>query len=1000
MAALRPTYRPALPYQSLSTSTSWAVNSFDRDFPGDPVGRLTHTGQQLSGARFPDGRVQAVDASQFANLMTARAMVNRQTVNEYHVNLESPAGRLVKQQMRLPFQEHSRVDPIKAAEQADDQYNWRDSSPGWRGRAIRHHVKEGVKEVALEAGAGFGAIALGLAIKAGHFVDVMELLGVQPEEEVFGHSSRSSVKIEGLGAGGSLFGLFGKKSGNLGLVRETMDGVSVFRGHDANNAFKNRQVSRMAEAEAWFHGGNLPGRSEWYLLNQDRVNKPASEIVNQIVQQEKVQSVMLTSCNVGKNLIPTPHGATVTYGLGYGLHDGRTRAGISDTRSWAEGVVVSKGKTASIYTRSAVQAELERRGMDLSQIAKVRQIGLKGEFIGEASPIGTFLDAQGKQRISVNAAGRTAEEVMKYSLPIEEAPAITAALGRETLFSAGGKSFNSLETATEGLTQSIRARSKTTNAAADFLQRAGIRPVVGSVSVEGFEQDQLASLQAKVDQARKHGMNARAEAYEEQIRTLQGGTKPGVRTVTSAADLHAAAQAPSPPARPTRSAEEAFNLRHNAAMGRMDEYRTSYIQEVHAEWKPRIAGALDERHLRGINAQFEEALGGAGNAAYGRFLREQRAALVEAAPHLPPRSVEEYIDTYEIKDARSLKQLRESAGSRISSPVTTAADLHAAAQAPRPPASAQQEFVAAYEARLRALKAEAAAKVEAYTAQVKTNTMNFTLEDEQMAGRQLGLGAREIENSLFVPFRAKELDTLHEVAPQFNKEFIEERLGWLIGPDNPRHSEILARAGIGKAAAPKAASQTAENPLLVHRRELLEANRKRLAELQAEGDPYKGSLIRDTEANIKLQEEALEKQAQRVAKHAAETAPPPKAATVTASPQKTASQVVQNVEEESKRVFHGPVLVGILAVGALVAGGIALTHHGHPAETSSTSNRHPTPEPHHGKQEQRETSTQTEHRQGGSPRSNTKIRLTDADLNVDEVDRMFTAHFKRGYAAS
>lgn len=277
--------------------------------------------------------------------------------------------------------------------------------------------------------------------------------------------------------------LFKKKA--IELPSENIGGIPVFRGHDPNAAFKGRTVSNMAQAEAWFHGGNLPGQKDWYLLNKDQINRPAAEIVSQIVEQERVSNVLLTSCNVQQNLIRTPKNATVTYGLGYGLHTDRAREGMGLVRSWGEGVVVSQGDTSKIFTKSAMMAEMERRGLDTSVLASFHQTGLKGESLGSSTAIGVFSDATGKQRISVNAAAQTAEEVMKYSLPMEEAPHIAAAFGRDISFSTAGKSFSSLAEANQVLTESLKGKSRMANAAAGFLQRAGIGAKPLSVAVAG-----------------------------------------------------------------------------------------------------------------------------------------------------------------------------------------------------------------------------------------------------------------------------------------------------------------------------------------------------------------------------------------------------------------------------------------------------------------------------------------------------------------------------------
>jgi hypothetical protein len=665
MAALRSVYRPPLPYQSLSTSTSWAVDSFDRDFPGDPNGRLIHTGQQLTGARFPNGRVEAVEASHFANLMVARAMVNRETVNEYHVNLESPAGRMVKQQMGLPFQDHSRVDPIRAAEQADDTYGM----SGKREGNIFH------SPAAYSLAAGMAGV-LGVVGHAGHVLHVMEMLGEQPEEEAH------ALKAFGPG---KIFG--GSAKQEMDLSQEMINGVHVYRGFDSNSAFKEQAVTRLAEAEIWAHG-SLKGQ-DWHLLGAAKTAQPTADVVRQVIQQEKVGSVLIDSCNAARSVIPTPQGATVTYGLGYGVASNQQREGMGAVRSWLDAVVVSEGDTAKIYSKSAVQAELGRRGLDPRGLPTNKLRTVKGDFLeGDTSTLGVFKTAAGETRLTAHPVGQSAGEVMKYSMALDEAPSITLRHGKGgPTFEVGSKSFSSFEEASSSLTQSIRAKTQASAGVNHLLQSAGIS------SVKSADLDEIAQLRAKAAHFREKGMIAAAEAREAKAAALEQGGKVGAVPLTTAADLHAAAQAPAPP----------------------------------------------------------------------------------AAPPAP-----------------------------------------AAAKPPVEPV----------------------------------------------------------------------------------------------------------------------------------------------------------------------------------------TAPPPKAALVTDSPVQAASRVAQNVEKESQAAFHGPVLMGILAAGALAVGGLMLHHHDHPATAGSTSNQHSPHEPRHRKHEQNETATQTERRPGGNPRSNTKIRLTDADLNMDEVDRMFAHHFKRGYAYS
>lgn len=497
------TFRPLLPYQSRSLSNSWAVDNFDQEFPQDVGGRLLRTGQQLTGARFPNGRVQAIEASHYSNLMVARAMVDRQTVNEYHVNLESKSGQTIKQQMGLPFKAHSRVDPAKAAKQAErDHPRGRDSI----GSIIRHQFREGMLEAGLEAVASIGGIGVGMLLygrhrqrAAGEQFDLGKFFrrpGRGGEEAADGLKSFSMGRVFGRGA-----------KEDLGLAAETRNGVRVFRGVDPNDAFRGQTVTHLAEAEIWAHGAPKGPSREWNLLGVGKTTQPTADVVRQLIAKEKVQSVLIDSCNVERSVIPTPQGAQVTYGLGYGVASSQEREGIGAVRSWLDAVVVSEGDTAKVYPKAAMQAELERRGLDTRGLPTHKLRTVKGDFLeGDTSTLGVYRTAAGETRLTAHSIGQTTEEVSQYSLALHEAPAITLRHGKNgPSFETGGKSFSAFEEASASLTQSIQARSRASAGASRLLQSAGLVESEATVLKSFDTAGQVAQNVAKETRGAFHG---------------------------------------------------------------------------------------------------------------------------------------------------------------------------------------------------------------------------------------------------------------------------------------------------------------------------------------------------------------------------------------------------------------------------------------------------------------------------------------------------------------
>jgi hypothetical protein len=163
VAALQGRHTDYLNQLSLGTSTRWAHGRMVAgDFPADiPQFGNVPAASQLAGTHTPDGSVYDPQTSFYSNLLVARMMTGGETLHEYHQNLESRTGKYLKESMNLPYEAHSRVDPMASANffAIHSQYSAADiaADPGVFKKAMReaagklHPDRGGSEDVMKEA---------------------------------------------------------------------------------------------------------------------------------------------------------------------------------------------------------------------------------------------------------------------------------------------------------------------------------------------------------------------------------------------------------------------------------------------------------------------------------------------------------------------------------------------------------------------------------------------------------------------------------------------------------------------------------------------------------------------------------------------------------------------------------------------------------------------------------------------------------------------------------
>jgi hypothetical protein len=285
-----------IPYeeQSVSLATQWAIGNTQQGFSRTWNWGGVPTGEQIAGGRFPDGTVADPIYRQYHSLLTARAISERQTLNERHVNLESGIGRFLKQQMDLPFQEHSRVDPLKASRWAADLF-----SGSQRAR---------------------GAVGLVAAWGA-----VFSLLA------------------------GGVYGLGPYAQGAWATHHwKNVGGVHVLQGADWNGVFSREVPSRLGQAEIWMHGGGNPWRG---TVSDYLPGMYLQDAINSAARQSDVQAILVASCNMQHALPLPPAGKKLIFGLGLGVG-----AESDHWRGWTDAVVVAQGRKATVYPANSLYA--------------------------------------------------------------------------------------------------------------------------------------------------------------------------------------------------------------------------------------------------------------------------------------------------------------------------------------------------------------------------------------------------------------------------------------------------------------------------------------------------------------------------------------------------------------------------------------------------------------------------------------------------------------------
>src|SRR5437667_9408097 len=109
------------------------------------------------------------------------------------------------------------------------------------------------------------------------------------------------------------------KKSPLNFIREESAAIPIFSGFDPNNAFAGQRASGLAQSEIWAHGGTKSSAAGWFLLNKDKSSDLATSVVSRIIDQEKVNSVLIDACNKGQSIIRAPKNTTVIHGIGYGV---------------------------------------------------------------------------------------------------------------------------------------------------------------------------------------------------------------------------------------------------------------------------------------------------------------------------------------------------------------------------------------------------------------------------------------------------------------------------------------------------------------------------------------------------------------------------------------------------------------------------------------------------------------------------------------------------------
>jgi len=213
--------------------------------------------------------------------------------------------------------------------------------------------------------------------------------------------------------------------------------VRVLKAADAPGAQKGRRVANLAEVEVWAHGFGAKGVTDRVQRWQANIvlgqNRPVQELLHAVAKEMEVNSVLLSCCNIERQLVAAPAGTNAFYGLGLGYHNKYETGRMAGSRlggafAWEHAVAVAEGETSKIYTKGALYQALQEKN-------------LLPAALEDRAVIGIFKDPQGKVRLGANVLAQTEQDILASSLPIEQVPHITAKVptkGNAT-FEAGGK---------------------------------------------------------------------------------------------------------------------------------------------------------------------------------------------------------------------------------------------------------------------------------------------------------------------------------------------------------------------------------------------------------------------------------------------------------------------------------------------------------------------------------------------------------------------------------
>lgn len=230
--------------------------------------------------------------------------------------------------------------------------------------------------------------------------------------------------------------------------RRVTNGVIQFSGADrigpqGYGAMEGRIPSYLAQLEIHAHGG---GR-HWGVSALDTETISTQRLFEAALQQERVNSVLVSACNAQSAYLSVPEGVSAIQGLGRGYHRSLYHSeleaqGHGGFYSWRDAVVLHHGSTSQIIPKNALEAQMGR--------------GLTGT--GPVAPgvdegtIGFFQPAAGEMRVGFFPKGLSTEALLEQTVPLSQAPMVTRTVaGGSERFFVGQEEHASLEAATRSL---------------------------------------------------------------------------------------------------------------------------------------------------------------------------------------------------------------------------------------------------------------------------------------------------------------------------------------------------------------------------------------------------------------------------------------------------------------------------------------------------------------------------------------------------------------------